>query len=82
MLKMFFVFHILIYSVIKSEFSSFLILDIKIQSESHDSTEDAYTALKLFLKYQDIIDSSGEEYFDRELEILYDTGRQLNWQVP
>ena len=56
--------------------------DIKIQSDSHDSTEDAHTALKLFLKYQEIVDGSGEEQFDKELGILYDTGRQLNWQVP
>ncbi len=61
---------------------NFFYTDIKIQSETHDSTEDAYTAVKLFFKYQEIINTSGEEQFDHELEILYDTGRQLNWQIP
>jgi len=59
-----------------------LIADIKIQSDSHDSTEDAHTALKLFLHYQQIVHGSSEEQFEKELGILYDTGRQLNWQVP
>lgn len=57
-------------------------VDIKIQSDSHDSTEDAYTALKLFLKYKEITECSGERQFEKELEVLYETGRQFNWQIP
>ncbi|XP_065071436.1 PAN2-PAN3 deadenylation complex catalytic subunit PAN2-like [Rhopilema esculentum] len=67
---------------ISLKFLAWHFLNIKIQSDSHDSAEDAYTAVKLFRKYKEIVDYSGDEQFDRELEILYDTGRQLNWQVP
>eukprot|EP00794_Sanderia_malayensis_P005348 gene5348-6019_t len=67
---------------ISLKFLAWHFLNIKIQSETHDSTEDAYAAMKLFFKYQEILNTSGEEQFERELEVLYDTGRQLNWQIP
>jgi len=67
---------------ISLKFLAWHFLNIKIQSDSHDSTEDAHTALKLFLHYQQIVHGSSEEQFEKELGILYDTGRQLNWQVP
>jgi len=56
-------------------------LDIKIQAGTHDSAEDAYTALKLYNKYRELL-RAGEYVIEEELEILYETGRQYNWQVP
>ena len=55
--------------------------DIKIQAGTHDSAEDAYTALKLYNKYRELL-RAGEYVLGEELEILYETGRQCNWQVP
>ena len=55
--------------------------DIKIQADTHDSAEDAYTAIKLYEKYRELL-RAGEWVLEEELEILYDTGRQYNWQVP
>ena len=58
-----------------------LYLDIKIQADTHDSAEDAYTALKLYEKYRELL-RAGEWVVEEELVILYETGRQYSWQVP
>ena len=60
---------------------SLFITDIKIQAGTHDSAEDAYTALKLYNKYRELL-RAGDYVIEEELEILYETGRQYNWQVP
>ncbi|KAF8831781.1 hypothetical protein HHX47_DHR1001266 [Lentinula edodes] len=44
-----------------------------IQTETHDSIEDAHFALKLFKKYNEF---EGEGIFDQKLEEIYKEGRQ------
>ena len=51
----------------------------KIQSVTHDSIEDARTALNLYRKYLDLQE---ENTFSLELEKLYETGKMIAWKVP
>lgn len=55
-------------------------LGITIQSNTHDSTEDASTALRLYRRHQELM-QKGEQEFHGTLNRLYETGRSLNWQV-
>jgi PAB-dependent poly(A)-specific ribonuclease subunit 2 len=52
---------------------------IVIQSEVHDSTEDARTALLLFRKYEEL-KSTGK--LEKALEELYEAGKRAQWKVP
>ncbi|UYV77924.1 PAN2 [Cordylochernes scorpioides] len=53
--------------------------DLRIQAETHDSIEDAKTALQLFKKYQQL---ETEGKVKEALKKLYEVGRNLQWQVP
>lgn len=53
---------------------------ITIQSSTHDSTEDAYTALRLYQRYKELM-QKGEQEFHGTLNRLYETGRSSAWQV-
>ena len=57
-----------------------LLAGINIQSTSHDSIEDARTALKLYRKYK----SMASEGVDPQAAIkeMYDKGRALQWKIP
>jgi PAB-dependent poly(A)-specific ribonuclease subunit 2 len=57
---------------------SFL-LGLKIQSVTHDSIEDARTALQLYLRYREI-ELKGN--VTATLKELYEVGERLQWQVP
>ena len=59
-------------------FSIFTITGLAIQSETHDSTEDANTALQLYRKYEDLT-AKGE--FRKVLRQLYEDGRKSGWKV-
>jgi len=50
-----------------------------IQGGSHDSVEDARTALLLYRKYQQLI-SKGD--LSSHLRKLYENGRDRQWKVP
>jgi len=50
-----------------------------IQSDTHDSAEDARAALALFRKYEEL-KASGE--LEQALEDLYEVGKKLQWKVP
>ena len=52
-----------------------------IQSETHDSIEDARTALQLYRKYLELTEQDPEAW-QRELKRLYSEGRSLQWKVP
>eukprot|EP00850_Spirogloea_muscicola_P011319 SM000070S21285 [mRNA] locus=s70:22412:31223:- [translate_table: standard] len=53
------------------------LLNIQIQSESHDSIEDACTALRLYEKYKQLV-ASGE--FQEKLLEIYRYGRRHGWE--
>lgn len=55
-----------------------VILGLTIQSETHDSTEDANTALQLYRKYEEL-NTKGE--FRKVLRQLYEDGRKSGWKV-
>ena len=54
---------------------------ISIQSVTHDSIEDARTALKLYAKYKELSKDSMDN-FQTELKSMYEKGRKLQWKVP
>lgn len=55
---------------------------MNIQGKTHDSTEDACTALELYNMYRDIVREGGFSYLTKVIEELYQTGFQLNWKIP
>jgi PAB-dependent poly(A)-specific ribonuclease subunit 2 len=50
-----------------------------IQSDTHDSAEDARAALALYRKYEEL-KASGE--LEKALEDLYEVGKRIQWKVP
>lgn len=60
-------------------FLSWYLLKENIQSENHDSIEDALTALKLWRKYQEFQDAG---IVEKMIDEIYTAGRKLNYKVP
>uniref|UniRef100_A0A3P9DTD0 Exonuclease domain-containing protein n=1 Tax=Maylandia zebra TaxID=106582 RepID=A0A3P9DTD0_9CICH len=58
------------------------LVSLNIQGETHDSTEDSCTALKLYRKYLELYQEGGNHYVTKVLYEVYDKGFQLNWKVP
>jgi PAB-dependent poly(A)-specific ribonuclease subunit 2 len=56
-----------------------IFLDIKIQSVTHDSIEDAKSALQLYQHYQKLEASGG---VSTALKELYQAGKRMQWKVP
>lgn len=56
--------------------------DLSIQGETHDSIEDARTALQLYRKYLDLSRGGASDEVRKVLKGLYEKGRQLDWKVP
>jgi len=52
---------------------------IIIQSEVHDSAEDARTALQLYRKYEEL---KAEGTLQSALQELYEVGKKSQWKVP
>lgn len=59
-----------------------LLPDLNIQGETHDSIEDARTALQLYRKYLELSRGGGTDEVRKVLKGLYEKGRQLDWKVP
>jgi len=49
-----------------------------IQSDTHDSAEDARAALALYRKYEEL---KASRRLEKALEDLYDLGSKLQWKV-
>ncbi|KAI0078959.1 hypothetical protein K474DRAFT_1659644 [Panus rudis PR-1116 ss-1] len=60
-------------------FLAWFILKENIQTDTHDSIEDALSALRLYKAYQEL---ESEGRFDKKLEELYKEGRQYNFKPP
>ena len=58
---------------------NYFLLGLKIQSVTHDSIEDARTALQLYQRYREI-EVKGN--VTATLKELYEVGERLQWQVP
>lgn len=71
-------FHLPRQRFISLRFLAWYFLGLTIQSETHDSTEDAKTALQLYRKYEEL-SSKGE--FRKVLKQLYEDGRKSGWKV-
>lgn len=56
--------------------------DLNIQGETHDSIEDARTALQLYKKYLELSHGAGNDEMRKVLKGLYEKGRKLDWKVP
>ncbi|KZP32520.1 PAB-dependent poly-A-specific ribonuclease subunit PAN2 [Athelia psychrophila] len=61
------------------KFLSWFVLHENIQTDTHDSIEDARSTLLLYKKY---IDFEEEGSFDKTLDDIYKAGRQYNWKPP
>ncbi|XP_068181452.1 PAN2-PAN3 deadenylation complex catalytic subunit PAN2 isoform X2 [Antennarius striatus] len=75
-------FHLPRKRMISLRFLAWYFLDLNIQGETHDSIEDARTALQLYRKYLELSCSGGSEEVRKVLKGLYEKGRQLDWKVP
>ncbi|KAA8591340.1 hypothetical protein FQN60_002283 [Etheostoma spectabile] len=59
-----------------------LLVHLSIQGETHDSIEDARTALQLYRKYLELSRGGGNDEVRKVLKGLYEKGRQMDWKVP
>ncbi|KAK9457055.1 ubiquitin carboxyl-terminal hydrolase-domain-containing protein [Dipodascopsis uninucleata] len=63
-------------------FLAWYLLKQNIQTETHDSIEDAKTALYLYEKYKQICEQGGKSAFDNILNEIYNEGRAINFRPP
>ncbi|XP_072179674.1 PAN2-PAN3 deadenylation complex catalytic subunit PAN2-like [Diadema setosum] len=69
--------------IVSLKFLAWFFLGSIIQSKTHDSIEDAYTALRLYKKYQDLrSQAQDEKEWEGQLKKMYEEGRKLKWKVP
>lgn len=61
------------------KFLAWCVLKEKIQEDTHDSIEDAETALKLWRKYQEFVDAG---VLEAMLNDIYATGSQMRFKAP
>ncbi|KAF2744609.1 PAB-dependent poly(A)-specific ribonuclease-like protein subunit pan2 [Sporormia fimetaria CBS 119925] len=61
------------------KFLAWCVLKEKIQQDTHDSIEDATTALKLWRKYEEFVDAG---VLEQMLNDIYSTGREVGFRAP
>lgn len=61
------------------KFLAWCVLKEKIQEDTHDSIEDATTALKLWRKYEEFVDAG---VLEQMLNDIYATGSQVKFRAP
>jgi PAB-dependent poly(A)-specific ribonuclease subunit 2 len=61
------------------KFLAWCVLREKIQEDTHDSIEDATTALKLWRKYEEFVDAG---VLEQMLNDIYATGREVGFRAP
>ncbi|XP_062586569.1 PAN2-PAN3 deadenylation complex catalytic subunit PAN2-like [Saccostrea cucullata] len=67
--------------MISLKYLAWYFLKTKIQSSTHDSVEDANTALQLYDKYQEVA-SEGSDKIRAVIKEMYDVGRKDQWKIP
>ena len=72
-------FHLPHHRMVSLKFLAWHFLDRKIQGTTHDSIEDAVTALALYKKYLALKE---ESTLIPELQKLYEKGKECNWKMP
>ncbi|XP_049608470.1 PAN2-PAN3 deadenylation complex catalytic subunit PAN2 isoform X1 [Syngnathus scovelli] len=77
-----YLFHLPRKRMISLRFLAWYFLDLSIQGETHDSIEDARTALQLYRKYLEVSRAGGPDQVRKVLKGLYEKGRQMDWKVP
>uniref|UniRef100_A0A673XRI1 PAN2-PAN3 deadenylation complex catalytic subunit PAN2 n=1 Tax=Salmo trutta TaxID=8032 RepID=A0A673XRI1_SALTR len=77
-----YLFHMPRKRIISLRFLAWYFLDLNIQGETHDSIEDARTALALYRKYLELSRGGGNYEVRKVLKGLYEKGRKLDWKVP
>uniref|UniRef100_A0A3B3DY03 Poly(A) specific ribonuclease subunit PAN2 n=1 Tax=Oryzias melastigma TaxID=30732 RepID=A0A3B3DY03_ORYME len=77
-----YLFHLPRKRMISLRFLAWYFLDLNIQGETHDSIEDARTALQLYKKYLELSHGAGNDEMRKVLKGLYEKGRKLDWKVP
>ncbi|XP_029974202.1 PAN2-PAN3 deadenylation complex catalytic subunit PAN2 isoform X1 [Salarias fasciatus] len=77
-----YLFHLPRKRMISLRFLAWYFLDLNIQGETHDSIEDARTALQLYRKYLELSRGGSSDEVRKVLKGLYEKGRQLDWKVP
>ncbi|XP_063065324.1 PAN2-PAN3 deadenylation complex catalytic subunit PAN2 [Engraulis encrasicolus] len=76
-----YLFHMPRKRMISLRFLAWYFLDLNIQGETHDSIEDARTALQLYRKHLEL-GRGGKDDVRKALKELYEKGRKLDWKVP
>uniref|UniRef100_A0A8C3G2W1 Poly(A) specific ribonuclease subunit PAN2 n=1 Tax=Cyclopterus lumpus TaxID=8103 RepID=A0A8C3G2W1_CYCLU len=77
-----YLFHLPRKRMISLRFLAWYFLELNIQGETHDSIEDARTALQLYRKHLELSRAGGNDEVRKVLKGLYEKGRQLDWKVP
>ena len=57
------------------------ISELNIQSATHDSVEDAITAVQLYHKYQEM-SKEGMDNVRAKIKEMYEEGRKIQWKIP